>query len=260
LLDRVIDFCCDNSRRIKVKITGGEPLLRNLWPILNIANRSDVEFVGLGTNGTIRLPEYFNMLHIPTNVYSSIHTLDELSGKGKLTLNDFRRDVDNPHIKFRLSCNLIRGQIDSVESVTEYLESCHRDIDFVCFRELNSISLDESSIYGRFVYDYVDYREKYFVSIGKILSCLNSDWEYIKEDNFGFISNIYYEYKNRIMVMFRILDEQIMLEIADKELHIINEVVIHPDGLITGCWDRDRKVIDIGGVGDALQAICAKTN
>jgi len=242
-LSKMLKWCQENNRRTRVKITGGEPLLRDLSSILATIDEYDVEFIGLGSNSMSKLPEYFNNVRSPTNIYLSLHSLNELLGNTpKLTVSEFRGDITNDRIAFRVSCNLIKGQVDSVDDIQEYIHAT-KETDFICFRELNSISVDTNSLYDNFVYEYIDYRKTHLVSVGTILGSLSGDWKHIKTDDFGFILNSYYTYNGKT-VLFRSMNEENLVSIAEDNPHRIDEIVIHPDGRITGCWDRDRKIIE----------------
>ncbi len=248
-LEQAIKLCEENNRRIKVKITGGEPLLRDLSPYLKAIdkNNKNVEFIGMGTNGTFQIPEYFNDVKTKTYIYFSWHAISEPYGlDDKLSFDIAKAFIDNPDITYRASCNLIKGEVDSLLAIKYYLELLPEEIEFVCFRELNSIDIEKNSIYEQYIYDYIEYRKEKLIPLLSILQGVNEDEDFthVETRDYGFIRNAYYKYKNTT-VLFRILDEGKLIDVADSSPDQIDEIVIHPDGLVTGCWDRDRKVMSI---------------
>lgn len=46
-----------------------------------------------------------------------------------------------------------------------------------------------------------------------------------------------------VEITFRRVDEEALLK-HNASFDGIDEIVLHPDGLITGCWDRNQKVLE----------------
>jgi len=80
---------------------------------------------------------------------------------------------------------------------------------------------------------------------------------YSRNTGNAYDTNHWYWFDGDISVKFRGIDEVALLEYNDATPDTIDEYVVHPDGTLTGCWDRDRKLLIKGGC-HAEQAIRAK--
>lgn len=248
-----LSYSIDHSdRNVYIKITGGEPFLRLdlLEKVFDLCNsRKDrIYKIGIGSNGSVRVPGFFGKLAIRTHIFLSRHAIkDELPKPEEL------RGFDNPLVDFRLNCNLINGGVDSLPKIEEYIRSRMVDgITHVCFRELSRVDLDASSIYPEEVVQYDRYYRDHLVPVKGLLGELGDNPRFKMSRMTGnyYDTNWWYWYDagggTRISVKFRAIDEARLLEFNRKESGV-DEYVIHPDGTLTGCWDKDMKVIVKGG-------------
>jgi pyruvate-formate lyase-activating enzyme len=247
-LEVIEDVIRNTNERLSIKITGGEPFIKPklVNDIITIANshKDKIHNIGIGTNGTLPMPLMDS--GVPVNVYASRHTFaDNAEGFGVervLSYEDLLRT--NAH-SIRLSCNIIKGGVDTTDEVLKYLHNMESvGLDHICFRELNRLSVDNELMYEDFIYDYLKYYKEKLVSIKSIMMELNASplfsFKEIKESAYD--SNYIFLYKDKIRVKFRVIREDILVK-YNKKFKGIDEYVLHPDGLLTGCWDRNQKII-----------------
>lgn len=245
----------DSQRKVYIKITGGEPFLKTdlLEGIFELSEKyqDKIYKIGIGTNGSIPLPHFFNDVATRTHVFLSRHNWDEQLPTPK----DLLGSIDNPLVDFRINCNLIRGGIDNLSKIKKYIKnSLIMGIDHICFRELSKVEIDVNMMYPRQIYDYIAYYKEYVVYIKDIEHKIKNHPE------FGYITRRtgnYYDLNHwywftymdqKVSIKFRSIDEVKLIEYNTKIKPTgIDEYVIHPDGTLTGCWDKESKVIMKGG-------------
>jgi organic radical activating enzyme len=228
------------KKQVHLKITGGEPLLKvNLIiKILKLSNiYENIMEIGIGTNGTIIIPDTFNIVKHPLMIYFSRHTINN-----NIEISNICKNIHNPLIQIRLNCNLIKGYVDDEIGILKYLDWAKKqNIEYVCFRELNSLDIDTTNMYPHYIYDYDKYYKKNIISIEirHTISKLIYNFSIVRPHD----ENHFYTY-NGMKISFRIVKEHKIREYNLKNKDI-DEYVIHPDGLITGCWDRELKILNI---------------
>lgn len=243
----------DSPKKVYIKITGGEPFLRPvlLNAVFNLCEKykNKIYKIGIGTNGSLVIPNFFKNVNIPTYIFLSRHAMVDFLSTPKSLFDD-----NNKYISFRINCNLIKGGIDSLDKIKQYIEEKTRiyGITHFCFRELSKINIDASNMYPKEVYDYLDYYAKNLIPFSTIKQQLNADsqFEETRVNGNYYDTNRWYWYNDgdkTVSVKFRSIDEQRLLEFNDNNPDVIDEYVIHPDGTLTGCWDKDRKIIIKGG-------------
>ena len=121
------------------------------------------------------------------------------------------------------------------------------NIDTICFRELNKISLNNNSMYSKEIYQYKEYYNKNKISLNKILKILlkRKNWKFIYCNGNEYDKNFWFLHNN-MKIKFRTIDEKHLVD-YNKNNKEIDEYVLHPDGTLTGCWDKDLKLIKKGG-------------
>lgn len=249
-----------------ISITGGEPLLseNRMIAVLNAITSArtpdTVRWIGIGTNGTLPRPTYLaNYPNYPFVLYVSRHHYDEdevSKGFGYPCRNLTTYTGIAENVDLRLSCNLIQGGIDCVQKIKRYLDF-YRPLGIrqVTFRELNEIDGNASMYSDKYILSYLDFYRSSLVPFQSILRNVetDSDFAFISQDVRPFIYHERWQYGD-MEVAFRRLDEAALLQYNDS-FSGIDEVVLHPDGLITGCWDRTQKILDLkqieGGKFDA---------
>jgi hypothetical protein len=242
IIDRLKLAIQNSDRRVYIKITGGEPFLKLdlLEAIIDCCNnhKERIYKIGIGSNGSIPVPEFFNKLKIKTHIFLSRHSFSGTSPKELTRFN-------NPLIDFRLNCNLIRGGVDDTEKIKKHIAHYFKQgITHFCFRELNSISIDNASMYPKYIYDYIDYYKKNHLSIKEIVKSLSPEFVMSRKTGNFYDYNEWYWYGD-ISVKFRNIDERKLIN-YNKKMSGVDEYVIHPDGTLTGCWDKNIKLIKGG--------------
>jgi len=239
----------DSKKKVYIKITGGEPFIypELLNKILKTANKhkDKIYKIGIGSNGSIPVPNFFNNIDIRTHIFLSRHDLQ----KQLPTVNDLSVNLSNPVVDFRVNCNLIKGEIDNVGIIKHFIEMRKDEFTHFCFRELNSVDVDVNLFYPEQIYDYIRYYKAHLIKLGDIEREIKKDPDFVFSRNTGnaYDTNHWYWYKDKISVKFRAINEVELIRFNDST-DGIDEYVVHPDGTLTGCWDKDRKIIMKGGV------------
>jgi MoaA/NifB/PqqE/SkfB family radical SAM enzyme len=261
VVDRVKYAIHDSKKMCYVKITGGEPLLKQglLGKLFDLCNkeRGKIYKIGVGSNGSIPIGGPFEKLTVRTHVFFSRHSIED-------SLPKYRDIVrcGNDFIDYRLNCNLIKGGVDSVDAIEKYIDRrASEGFRYICFRELSAVDLVNNSIYPKEVVDYDAYYHDKLVRVSDILKDLEKTGRFEKSKVSGnyYDTNIFYWYRLPghpldVSVKFRIIDERRLLE-YNRANDGVDEYVVHPDGTLTGCWDKDMKVILKGGDCHAKQTV-----
>lgn len=242
----------DSPKKVYIKITGGEPFIKTglLEEIFKIADkhRDKVYKIGIGSNGSIPLPRFFNDVNIRTHIFLSRHSI-----KDKLPLPaDLAKGIDNPMVDFRVNCNLIRGGVDSAGKIEQYIKDRHSSskITHFCFRELSKVDIDSNLIYPKQIYNYIKYYDDHLVPVLDIEAEIKTMPQFRKSRTTGnyYDINRWYWYNDKISVKFRTIDETRLISFnKDISPSRVDEYVVHPDGTLTGCWDKELKLIAKGG-------------
>jgi len=258
IIDRLIYSINNSNKKVYIKITGGEPFLKLklLKTIFEICNtyKDKIYRIGIGSNGSIEIPEFFNQISIPTHIFLSRHSMEYDSYLSPATLSKY---ITNSNIDFRVNCNLIRGGIDNLEKIQKYIYNMSKfGIHNYCFRELSKVSIDKNMMYPKQIYKYIKYYEENLISIKYIEECIkhNKSFSKTRENGNYYDNNSWYNYYldgQCFNIKFRSIDETKLIKFNDLHKDIIDEYVIHPDGTLTGCWDKERKIIMKGGDNNA---------
>lgn len=265
-----IEFSIQTSDMpVYIKITGGEPFLKLslMEKIFELAEQyeDDVYKIGIGTNGSIPLPAWFNDVTTRTHIFLSRHGL-WLDTKGP---KELAKDIDNDMLDFRVNCNLIKGlywSVDTVGKMEYYIDLLHhtRGITHFCFRELSKVSVDDNFMYPEQIYDYQKYYDERLIRVSDIEEELKDNPRFEKSRVTGnyYDTNNWYWYKKDgqepISVKFRTIDETRLIE-YNRNTPGVDEFVVHPDGTLTGCWDKEMKLIVKGGASNAESTIHYET-
>lgn len=242
IVSKVEKILSENTEiMFSVKLTGGEPFLKPsllIKLIKKCGEFKNIRDIGIGTNGTVTIVAEMEKTSHKTNIYFSRHGVDTEWGEIK------NIKFKNPLIEKRLNCNLIKGGIDNLDKVLKYiLWAKEQGIKFICFRELNNLHINNRNMYPQFIYDYFEYYKSNLVKITSIMSKIDKYLSYDRTVSNGYDTNYVY-HDDEIKVLFRKIDESRLLSFNKKNPGI-DEYVVHPDSLVTGCWDRDLKVLNI---------------
>lgn len=249
----------DSRRQVYIKITGGEPFIKQdlLREVFGVASRykERVYKIGIGTNGSISLQPFFNDVDVRTHIFLSRHeVMDEL-----LRPNELAQGVHNPLIDFRINCNLIEGGVDNLKKIECFIDEKYGEygITHYCFRELSKVDVDANAMYPKQIYEYIEYYHDHLVPVKAIEERIQGHPGFRKSRITGnyYDRNDWYWYDHdgqQISVKFRAIDETRLIDFnTNVKPDDVDEYVIHPDGTLTGCWDKELKVIMRGGEKNA---------
>ena len=181
-------FALDLTESIEgtVQIVGGEPMISKKLPkLLQKISEHNYRRVVLNTNGSFITDERISQMNSAnvTNVNLSRHHYDEHSNQEimrlqpKLSNSELALSIENitnSGIDMRMQCNLIKGYIDSVPEILNYLDWC------------SSIGIKEisfSQIFPLNLFDYQvpiekGYTEKVQVDLQKLVSKIDTSKEF----------------------------------------------------------------------------------
>lgn len=238
----------ESEKKVYIKITGGEPFIypELLKAIFNIADKyhDKIYKIGIGSNGSIPVPAFLQGVRKRTHIFLSRHDIK----KQLPSVKELSKNINNPLVDFRVNCNLIKKQTDSVEKIKKVIGIRSNEFTHFCFRELSAVDIDENSMYPEQIYEYEKYYKKHLIRLSDIEKYIQQDKDFIFSRDTGneYDINHWYWYKSKISIKFRAIDEKKLIEYNDRT-EGVDEYVVHPDGTLTGCWDKDRKVIKRGG-------------
>ena len=265
IVDKLEYAIVSSKKRVYIKITGGEPFLKKslLKAIFDLAAKykEKVYKIGIGTNGSLILPEFFNDVVNKTHIFLSRHEIyDGLPTPKDLSINI----LNNPLIKFRINCNMVKGGVDSIGSIRQYINVKFSSLGITdyCFRELNKVAIDKNNIYPTQIYDYILYYKQNHIDLTEIEKQAKIDLqlEKIKYNGNYYDKNYLYKFHYgagiKLNIKFRSIDERRLIDYNTKvNPDEVDEFVLHPDGTLTGCWDKDLKLIFKGGDINAKQTV-----
>ena len=210
-----------------VSITGGEPSLNELTgEVIDYLKSIPNVFLNINTNfhriiESSRDPDWVNISRhiIGPDTYCHIQDLDT-------RLVSLYREK-HPSTKIRLQCVLHPYGLKSIEQIKEYIKFYKDFADDISFRRLIDVSNEksENDLYQQlkhYLYDNASFVEQlvkdYYVYETWNIEGFNIS---LYQSNMAFLHNI----------------EQI------EDDKILREIVVHPDGLISGSWYRNKKII-----------------
>lgn len=251
LFKRQVEYLKNQSnKKIYIKITGGEPFLNDslIKEIIDISSYNSVYKIGIGTNGTIQLPNYLNLVGSKLAIFfSRHHYLDSIQKEifnidlnKKIDLKFIAEKITNQHIQLSCNCNLIKNQIDSIEQIYTYLDwAIEYNLYSVTFRELNKLSIKNKYKYDSYIYEYLKYYKTHVIKINKLHKLLlkSNKFEFTRFNGNFYDTNYWYWYmKNnkKISVKLRFVDEEKMLKYNLK--NNFDEWNILPNGELLKSW------------------------
>jgi len=227
-----------------LQLTGGEPLrhpmVDTLLEILSSQGRKLVVNTNLGEfTGALLLADHVN---ISCHHYNE--QLDEKVFNGKRDHKQLRASIQNGLAdKVRLNCNLIGGYIDTYGEIMQYVAFAYWYMGArnISFSWLSALPAD--TMYDQSIIDFVVDRP--VPPMGDLLKKLDetTHWRFLKYR--GGVA-CYYEiweytaYVEPVTVQFKYSDNK-YLDMIDKAPRLIPDIVMHPDGSMTGSWDTRRK-------------------
>lgn len=213
-----------------VSITGGEPtVFVKIEELINLVNAFNLTLFSINTNGRYldKIPKNFNGW-----VDISKHAIDDedvFKRKYSVTpsiVSLFKKTHPNASVRFQ--CVLgVSDKMNTLEDVIEFIVKYRNCVDDFSFRNL-IIENDESNINDLLL----EFRRLMFV-FGEFVEQVIQD---------------YYVYET-----YKFLGTQVTLSWSNmKELkeyneshdsNFLEEIIIHPDGMVTGSWNKKSLII-----------------
>jgi len=180
----------------RIGITGGEPLtdlnrLNEILMTINDVCGSGTYHISINTNGTnlssLRKTDSFSFVN---DVHISRHSVNDaennrIFGIRTPTVSQIKRECKLSKDVFSLSCNLMKGYIDSPQRVREYLDMA---IDVGAY-QVGFVSLmEKTDICKELFIDYEDITSELYVRDGFLFEDLSKDKKSCKCENFLYMN------------------------------------------------------------------------
>ena len=204
-----------------VTITGGEPTLcKHLDEVLDCISRYNV-FSSMNTHGR----GIEKMEHAPTWINISKHWINDsnIFGLKNLAKHDIKRIRDNTGAKIRVQGVLLQHHLGSVNTLLNFIDTYKDVVDDFGFRQL----MDNDN----------------YVSLFPFRCYLHENAKFVEQ-----VIQDYYVYET-----WALDGTNITLSMSDMQMLIKNEqvedarhfreVIVHPDGMVSGDWSRQTKVL-----------------
>ena len=221
-----------------VSLTGGEPLLfKEFSSLCSVLRKHDIKFLTMNTNGTYlkshleEIDGLFDFIDISRHSISDIRN-NEIFGTEVPTIKDLK-DIKNAlkSTKVRIQC--VMYDVKTVNELLEFVNT-FRFADDISFRRL--MKLPEK--YG-VVYETED--DLY----NQILEYAFNNFELVEQT----IQDYYvYEIWNYdgIDITFSYSNMNMLNNVESiEDNRVCREFIIHPNGIISGSWDFNNKVISV---------------
>lgn len=220
-----------------VSVTGGEPTtFKYFTELCEILNRHEIGFLTMNTNG-YGLDKYrdiidglFDFVNISRHSISDEKN-NEIFRTDVLSVKELEQ-IKNRYYstKFRIQC-VIGNEIHTVDDIIAFMDAYSFADDF-SFRRLMQTG-DEFGL------GYVVDNDEYFA----ILDHAFNNWTFKEQAIQDYYVYEIYNYNGKD-VTFSYSDMQMLREIEKVEDDtIFREFICHPDGMISGSWKKDCKII-----------------
>ena len=221
-----------------VSLTGGEPLLfKEFSSLCDVLKKHNIKFLTMNTNGTYlkshleEIDGLFDFIDISRHSISDIRN-NEIFGTEVPTIKDLK-DIKNAlkNTKVRIQC--VMYDVKTVDELLEFVDT-FRFADDISFRRLMKLP------------------EKYGVKYETEDDLYNQILEYVF-NNFKLVEQTiqdYYVYEiwnyDGIDITFSYSNMNMLNSVESTEDdRVCREFIIHPNGVISGSWDFNNKVISI---------------
>ena len=238
-----------------IQIVGGEPTLLpdRLYALTDTISKFNLRKPVLGTNGFGLCNE--NLIKRITPAFQHInisrhHYDDEMRNQ----VMEFKNPLDNEKLsllvrnkefghKIRLNCCLLSGYIDDFGKVVNYLNwAIEMGIRNVCFSTLSV--LPENYIYNLCLVNYSKLQTVDFNSLMNDVTS-NSHFSFVKFHSGSHCMYEVWNYTNEqgsCVVVFSTSNNHYS-QLLDQTEEMIEQMVFHTDGVLTGSWNRNCKKI-----------------
>lgn len=219
-----------------VSVTGGEPTLFSRFEDLcDILSKYDIGFLTLNTNGAL-LPKYrkkidglFDFVNISRHSILD-HDNDIIFGTQVLTVSELKKLRKKfKKTKMRIQCVMWHGCMP--KDMNDFVET-YSFADDISFRRLMEVGDEYSLDYQIFEHDY-RYCLEYAFNNWEFIEQTIQDYYVYEIYNCG-TTNVTFSYSN--MKMLRDVER------TESE-SFYRELILHPNGILSGSWLKDRKIL-----------------
>ena len=215
-----------NNQKIlnTVSITGGEPgIYKNIQTIIELL-QSYGAFININTNGrVVNYKNFSGWINISKHNFddSNIFKLRNLEEEDIKNIK-----VKNPESKIRFQCVFCKDGLTSVEQIKMFIKKYSTMVNDFSFRSL--MKTNESDFSPLFF----EFRDFLF-------------------DNAEFVEQVIQDYY--VYETYKLFDKSVTISYSNMKFlteveqtepsNMLREIIVHPDGWITGDWSRKTKII-----------------
>lgn len=226
-LHRLISELNEQGHLATVSITGGEPSLSPIaGNVIDFLKGNYKVFLNINTNFSKAIDSKLD----PDWVNISRHTVgaDSYTGIGALDLDMLDRYRDtHKNTKIRLQCVLHQNGLQNIDEIKDYIDHYNGHIDDLSFRRLINVTDNAPS-------DDLFQKLKHFLyNHAKLVEQVLKDYYVYETWNYKGL-NITLSHSN--MKLLHDLE-------GSEDDKILREIVVHPDGLVSGSWYRNKKIL-----------------
>ena len=225
-LSRLLEQMSLQGHLTTVSITGGEPsLCQYTGEVVDLIKSYDT-FLNINTNfhqtiSSVSDADWINISRhtLGNDGYTGIRALDTKN------LLEYKRQ--HPRSKARLQCVLHEKGLKDVGDILAFIENYQNMVDDFSFRRLinTTESRNDNDLFQKFKH-YL-YNNASFVE--QVLK------DYYVYETWNLNGNmITLSHSN--MALLKKLEQQ-------EDDSVLREIIVHPDGLVSGSWYRDKKII-----------------
>lgn len=219
-----------------VSVTGGEPLLfKKFDKLCDVLRNHNIKFLTMNTNGKYlednldKIDGLFDFVDISRHAISDKRN-NEIFDTYMPSLSDLKR-IKGKLVKTKMRLQCVLCDANTIENVLEMIDA-YSFADDLSFRKLMKLS-DRSGI-------KYDDKEKLY---NEILEYAYNHFELVEQTIQDYYVYEIWKYKNTL-ITFSYSNMKMLSEVEKTEDdHVCREFIIHPDGTISGSWNKNMKVI-----------------
>ena len=219
-----------------VSVTGGEPLLfEKFTKLCEVLGKHDIKFLTINTNGKYlenhikEIDGLFDFVDISRHAISDKKN-NEIFGTCMPSLVDLER-IKGKLLKTKMRLQCVLCDANTIEDVLNMIDA-YSFADDLSFRKLMKLS-EKSGI------KYDEKEELY----SKILEYAYNHFEFIEQTIQDYYVYEIWKYKDTL-ITFSYSNMKMLSEIEKTEDDsVCREFILHPDGTISGSWNKNMKVI-----------------
>lgn len=238
-IERVDAMMCEMERAgilYSVSVTGGEPLMFDRFDELcEVLKKHDIKFLTMNTNGKL-LEQNLNKIDgLFDFVDISRHNADDsrnnlIFNQSMPTIEDLRNIKSKlKHTRMRIQCVLC--DINTIKDLEKFID-IFSFADDLSFRKLMKLSKDSGI-------EYDDKAEFYH----ELLEYVFSNFEFVEQTVQDYYVYEIWRHKD-INITFSYSNMEMLYKVENMEDDAVcREFIVHPDGTISGSWNKNKKII-----------------